>query len=305
MPAKVRQCYAHGLAFVGTALRGQVPDFCQNPRNMCENTYHLMISIATQQIHVTRITPITSARAVWFGDRTLKPFVSVLLVFLPKGVPCSDGTQIQPNCHWFPGSFVSILSWCLPSSCCMIKDYSSVSVGFYCMPLASNLRKQAGGNPGHSALVISLVFDVWGFANGVLHRCSSQGPRESAGISIVTRSWKVKDAFSSRRGEFLRWDEWRFGEDMGRFGIFWNISAWISSILRCVFSFFVGVFCTSFVRLMCSDCISSQKLFWLDPQCAGNFPVPLKWLHRLFSVLTREWFLFALATGIAIIIGCA
>lgn len=90
--------------------------------------------------------------------------------FLPKGVPCSDGTQIQPNCHWFPGSFVSILSWCLPSSCCMIKDYSSVSVGFYCMPLASNLRKQAGGNPGHSALVISLVFDVWGFANGVLHK---------------------------------------------------------------------------------------------------------------------------------------
>jgi len=59
------------------------------------------------------------------------------------------------------------------------QDYSSVSVGFYCMPLASNLRKQ------------------------------------------------VKDAFSSRRGEFL----------------------------------------------------------------------------RLFSVLTREWFLFALATGIAIIIG--
>ena len=170
MPAKVRQCYAHGLAFVGTALRGQVPDFCQNPRNMCENTYHLMISIATQQIHVTRITPITSARAVWFGDRTLKPFVSVLLVFLPKGVPCSDGTQIQPNCHWFPGSFVSILSWCLPSSCCMIKDYSSVSVGFYCMPLASNLRKQAGGNPGHSALVISLVFDVWVFANGVLQK---------------------------------------------------------------------------------------------------------------------------------------
>ena len=43
-----------------------------------------MISIATQQIHVTRITPITSARAVWFGDRTLKLFVSVLLVFLQK-----------------------------------------------------------------------------------------------------------------------------------------------------------------------------------------------------------------------------
>ena len=85
MRAKVRQCYAHGLTFGRTALRGQVPGFCQIPRNMCEKTFPGdMISIATQQIHVTRITPITSARAVWFGDRTLKLFVSVLLVFLQK-----------------------------------------------------------------------------------------------------------------------------------------------------------------------------------------------------------------------------
>lgn len=170
MPAKVRQCYAHGLAFVGTALRGQVPDFCQNPRNMCKNTYHLMISIAAQQIHVTRITPITSARAVWFGDRTLKPFVSVLLVFAKRSSMFrwhTNPTQL-PLVPWqfcFHSFLVSTIK--------LLHDQGLLQCVCGLLLHAVGQQPSETGKGQSRALCISHFAGVW--CVGLRKWCSSQG----------------------------------------------------------------------------------------------------------------------------------